>query len=206
MRDTYSGFVRRLRIKRYIKCACCEGLNNFCDQCHGIDKCERVPYLVEFEAGVPSYFTKEYKLCDDRYFPLLLLVTVIEMDHAEYKRIGKDLIMEMPFDFHEALVGFNKVFTTIDNRQIFIKRPINESTQDMEKLIVKREGFVDFDHPYMDRGDLIIFCRIKDFIPIQPLSQQTIALLQQVIPPKPPGPIFTADNQFRAVSIYFDIR
>lgn len=199
MEETYSGFVKRLSIKRYIKCSSCNTSNSSCDECHGIERCERLPYLVKFEAGVPSHFAQQYNLSDDdRYLPLILTVTVIEMEHPVYKRRGVDLIREMPLDFNDAIIGFQKVFTTIDKRKVLIKKPINETTQDMEKVIVKSEGFVDFFNPENGKGDLIIFFRIANWEKLKDLNAKTVELMTRTIPAMPP---VTCTTRYKAVSL-----
>lgn len=204
MEDTFIGFGRTLRIKRYIQCSVCKGQNGTCDECQGSAKCITLPYLVEFEAGVPSQYTQEYLLpfdYDNRYAPSRISVTIIEMKHEKFKRFGNDLVMEMDLDFlKEAMVGFTKVITTIDKRKLIIRKEC-QSTQDMEKMIVRREGFVHFRNKQEDRGDLILFFRIKKFEPIPKLTDATVALLQQVIPAKEPSRIFPAENMFVAVSL-----
>lgn len=205
MEDTYVGFARTLRIKRFIQCSVCNGKCVTCDECHGRAKYMRLPYIVAFEAGVPSQYTQEYFLSydhDDRYAPTRISIIVIELTHDKFKRFGNDLVMEMDLDFmKEASAGFTKVITTIDNREVFIRKEL-QGTADFEKMVVRREGFAHFRNEAKDRGDLILFFRIKPFEASPPrLNDALIGLLEKMIPPSEHRRISAAVELIVAVSL-----
>jgi DnaJ family protein A protein 1 len=44
-----------------------------------------------------------------------------EKEHAVFKRSGVDLIMKLDINITEALCGFKKLVTTLDNRSLVIQ-------------------------------------------------------------------------------------
>lgn len=203
MEDTYKGFVRRLLVKRSMKCLTCKGQDNSCTQCFGKRIFKRVSYVVAFDAGVPSLYTQRIHLSGEEYVPSVLTVTVIEMVHLKYRRDGDDLIMTMIIDFKEALSGFEKVLTTIDNRFVYIKKRPGESTRNKEKMIVVNEGFPIYGDENKKRGDLIIFARILNSNFIKTLPENTFKKLKKGLLPQPTVPVPPATPSFDLVSSLF---
>lgn len=206
MEDTYSGFVRKLRVKRYIACAECSGLNDTCDECHGRAKCIRLPYIVAFEAGVPSNFTKDFELNDDhddRFVSSRVTVTVTEMEHSKYKRDGFDLVMEMWIDLRESTLGFWRVINTIDNRNVRIKKEF-VPTFEWEKMVVLHEGFRHFGSGQSGRGNLILFARITDPNAYHLFSSQEWAIITQLQKEsikEPPATPSSPQIRYKSVSV-----
>lgn len=168
-----------------MKCLTCKGQDNSCAQCSGKRIFKRVPYVVVFEAGVPSLYTQRIHLSGEEYVPFVLTVTVTAIRHREYKRDGDDLIMPMIIELKEAIAGFEKVLTTIDNRFVYIKKRPGESTQNKEKMIVVGEGFPIFGDLHKRRGDLIIFARIPNRKDNTSLPDDAIEKMKRVLAPQP---------------------
>ena len=50
-----------------------------------------------------------------------IIIILDEKEHATFKRNGTDLIMKMNINITEALCGFKKAITTLDNRTLIIQ-------------------------------------------------------------------------------------
>lgn len=50
-----------------------------------------------------------------------IIIVLDEKEHSLFKRNGIDLIMKMDINITEALCGFKKLITTLDNRSLVIQ-------------------------------------------------------------------------------------
>ena len=50
-----------------------------------------------------------------------IIIVLDEKEHALFKRTGIDLVMKMDINITEALCGFKKLVTTLDNRSLVIQ-------------------------------------------------------------------------------------
>lgn len=84
-----------------------------------------------------------------------VIVTLESLPHHTFKRRDDDLMMTVHLDLVESLCGFEKLVTTLDNRQLCIKSPKGKviNTDDMKYVV--GEGMPNFSNS-QKRGNLHI--------------------------------------------------
>lgn len=110
-----------------------------------------------------------------------IVVVLDEKQHPNWLRVKNDLIMKMPLELVEALCGFKKVITTLDDRQLVIQTCPGEVIKHESTKCIMNEGMPHFKQ-YFEKGCLIIqfFVVFPESIPAE-----IIPTLEQCLPPKP---------------------
>jgi DnaJ-class molecular chaperone len=115
-------------IQEIIKsCNNCDGNGKFikadCSYCNGNgynfkEKNIIIPLKPGLSSGNKIILTGKGHIFKNIKSDLILIVN--ELSHNFYKRINNDLIININLELYEALIGFNKIITLLDNTQINI--------------------------------------------------------------------------------------
>ncbi|KAL7286962.1 hypothetical protein TKK_0018817 [Trichogramma kaykai] len=84
-----------------------------------------------------------------------IVIVLDEKPHESYKRSGSDLILRMNLTLTEALCGFQKCVTTLDNRVLVINSPPGDVIKHGDVKAVPDEGMPVWKDPF-NKGRLII--------------------------------------------------
>jgi len=131
-----------------------------------------------------------------------IIIVLDEQEHPIFKRKGNDILMTMNITLVEALCGFQKAITTLDNRTIVISQIPGEVIKHECVKFVPNEGMPHYKAPDM-KGRLIIIFEIT--FP-ERLSTKDISVLERILPAKPefvepmdgiPVPMMPFDAQAR---------
>lgn len=83
-----------------------------------------------------------------------------EKPHPVFQREGHDLIMNMEIELVEALCGFKRCITHLDNRTVTVNCARGEVTREGDIKCVVGEGMPIFKHPE-EKGRLLIKFRVR---------------------------------------------
>jgi len=84
-----------------------------------------------------------------------IIVVLDEKEHSTFKRNGTDLIMKFNINITEALCGFKKSVTTLDDRTLIIQTIPGECIKTGDLKCVFGEGMPTYRNPF-EKGKLII--------------------------------------------------
>merc|ERR1711973_193670 len=84
-----------------------------------------------------------------------IIVVLDEKEHGTFKRSGTDLIMKFNINITEALCGFKKTVTTLDDRTLVIQTIPGECIKTGDLKCVFGEGMPTYRNPF-EKGKLII--------------------------------------------------
>jgi len=111
-----------------------------------------------------------------------VVIVLDEQEHEKFKRRGNDLIMTMELELVEALCGFQKTVTTLDQRTLVITNLPGEVVKHEDLKQITGEGMPVYRDPFT-KGRLIIQFSVnfpqKNFIPAK-----SIELLEKILPPR----------------------
>lgn len=116
--------------------------NNICDMCHG-NKYTIKDAVYEFQLN--KKMSDNVKIAIDNMGHQIknkksnLIIIIKEQPHELFKRMGKDLHIDIKLRLYQALYGFSKVITHLDGRNILLKydRALSNMKTDMK---VNSEG------------------------------------------------------------------
>lgn len=110
-----------------------------------------------------------------------IFIVLDEQENSQFKRSGNDLILRMNIELVEALCGFQKVISTLDDRDIVITVLPGEVTKHGEVKCILNEGMPMYKNP-TEKGLLIIQFLVNFPKQIQP---EVIPALENCLPPRP---------------------
>merc|ERR1719436_1500742 len=84
-----------------------------------------------------------------------IIIVLDEKEHPNFKRSGTDLIMKFNINITEALCGFKKTVTTLDDRTLVIQTIPGECIKTGDLKCVFGEGMPTYRNPF-EKGKLII--------------------------------------------------
>merc|ERR1711988_1852775 len=84
-----------------------------------------------------------------------IIIVLDEKEHGTFKRSGTDLIMKFNINITEALCGFKKTVTTLDDRTLVIQTIPGECIKTGDLKCVFGEGMPTYRNPF-EKGKLII--------------------------------------------------
>ncbi|KAJ8874986.1 hypothetical protein PR048_022876 [Dryococelus australis] len=84
-----------------------------------------------------------------------ITLVLAEKERDIFKRSSNDLIMQMRVEMVEALCGFQKVITTLDNRSLVINSRPGEVTKHGDVKCILNEGMPQYRNPF-EKGRLTI--------------------------------------------------
>ncbi|XP_009454529.1 dnaJ homolog subfamily A member 1 isoform X2 [Pan troglodytes] len=113
-----------------------------------------------------------------------IIIVLDQKDHAVFTRRGEDLFMCMDIQLVEALCGFQKPISTLDNRTIVITSHPGQIVKHGDIKCVLNEGMPIYRRPY-EKGRLIIefkFLLKVNFPENGFLSPDKLSLLEKLLP------------------------
>lgn len=181
------GMVQRIQTV----CSACSGQGEYinpkdrCKNCHG-KKVVRERKLIEvhidkgMEDGHKITFAGEGDQ-EPGLEPGDIVIVLDEKEHEVFKRSGNDLIIRMDLALTEALCGFQKTVTTLDNRILVVSCIPGEVVKHMSLKCVLNEGMPQYKNPF-EKGKLII-----QFIVNFPdtIDDGLIPQLEAILPSRP---------------------
>ena len=90
-----------------------------------------------------------------------LLLTILEVNHSNFRRTNEDLMTTLTISLKESLIGFEKTITHLDGRTITIRR--SEVTSDGTEIRLDGEGMrlIEPDLKDFRAGTLVIKIHIE---------------------------------------------
>lgn len=120
-----------------------------------------------------------------------IIIVLDAKEHPVFKRKGTDLLMEMEITLVEALCGFKRVITHLDERQVLIQTNPGQVIKDGAIKIVYGEGMPQYRNPF-EKGRL--FINFKVVFPANNFaSADALKQLEAILPARPPAPTITGD-------------
>lgn len=113
-----------------------------------------------------------------------IVIVLDEKEHPIFKRNGANLAIEMNIKLVEALCGFEKPITTLDNRTLIVQHYPGDVIKPRDIKCVNNEGMPRFRDPYMN-GQLIVQFNV-DFPEKNELSTAAIKQLETLLPARTP--------------------
>lgn len=107
-----------------------------------------------------------------------------EKEDKVFRRQGSDLFMHMEIELVEAMCGFRRVITTLDDRQLVIQSHLGEVVPHGALKVVLNEGFPQHRRPF-DKGRLVIQFSVN-FPQDNWITQEQLKELESLLPPRPP--------------------
>ncbi|KAJ7423149.1 DnaJ subfamily A member 1 [Willisornis vidua] len=109
-----------------------------------------------------------------------IIIVLDQKDHSVFTRRDEDLLLSMDIQLVEALCGFQKPITTLDNRTIIITSHPGQVVEHGAIKCVLNEGMPIYRRPY-EKGRLIIEFRVN-FPESGFLSSDKLSLLEKLLP------------------------
>ncbi|NXK47216.1 DNJA1 protein, partial [Chauna torquata] len=109
-----------------------------------------------------------------------IIIVLDQKDHSVFTRRDEDLLLSMDIQLVEALCGFQKPITTLDNRTIVITSHAGQVVKHGAIKCVLNEGMPIYRRPY-EKGRLIIEFRVN-FPESGFLSSDKLFLLETLLP------------------------
>jgi len=122
-----------------------------------------------------------------------VVIVLDEKDHPIFKRRGQDLLMEMEITLTEALCGFKKTVTHLDDRQLLVSAPPGLVVKDGAIKIIHSEGMPTYKNPF-EKGRLFISFKVI-FPPNNFATPEQLLALEKLLPPRPAPPVISADAE-----------
>jgi DnaJ family protein A protein 2 len=113
-----------------------------------------------------------------------VIFVVQEREHDVFKRKGSDLIMTMHLTLSEALCGFTRTITHLDDRVLKISSAAGEIIKPDAVRMIQGEGMPRHGNPFV-KGRLFIVFKI-DFPESYTLDTNALHLVRKVLPGVPP--------------------
>jgi DnaJ family protein A protein 2 len=119
-----------------------------------------------------------------------VIIVVQEKEHDSFKRKGADLVVQMDVQLSEALCGFVRTITHLDNRVLKIEsQPGKVMKHDSYKLI-RGEGMPHFGNPFTKGG---LFVHFNVIFPSE-LPTAIVTKLKAILPSSP-EPMLTGEEE-----------
>lgn len=119
-----------------------------------------------------------------------VVIVVQEKEHETFKRKGADLMVEMELSLSEALCGFVRTITHLDNRVLKIEVPAGTVTMHDSFKVIQKEGMPQHGNIF-NKGSLLVHFKIK--FP-KTLPEATVAKLKQLLP-APSAPMLSGEEE-----------
>ncbi|KAA0186478.1 heat shock protein 40 [Hyalella azteca] len=110
-----------------------------------------------------------------------IVIVLDEQEHSTFKRIGNDLSMSMELSLVEALCGFQRAITTLDDRVIVVSSIPGEVMKHESLKCVMGEGMPTYKNPF-EKGRLVIQFLVK--FP-EKIAPEAVGLLENILPARP---------------------
>uniref|UniRef100_A0A2P2HWC4 DnaJ homolog subfamily A member 1-like n=1 Tax=Hirondellea gigas TaxID=1518452 RepID=A0A2P2HWC4_9CRUS len=110
-----------------------------------------------------------------------IVIVLDEQEDPNFRRMSNDLSMRVELSLVEALCGFQRPITTLDDRVIVISSIPGEVIKNEDLKCVLGEGMPTYKNPF-EKGRLKILFTIKFPNTVAP---EDLALLEQILPARP---------------------
>lgn len=105
-----------------------------------------------------------------------LIIVIHEKPHQTFKRIGNDLLTDVDLKLFQAIYGFDKVITHLDNRKLHISHVGKTEHDNIRKIVGEGMGMINSNGR---KGDLIIkFNVVLPNLSNQEMSNKLLYLLK----------------------------
>ena len=119
-----------------------------------------------------------------------VIIVVQEKEHETFKRKGGDLIVDFEISLTEALCGFTRTLTHLDNRVLKIEVPAGTVTMHDSVKLIKGEGMPQHGNIF-NKGGLFVHFKVK--FP-KTLPESTVNKLK-ALRPAPSAPMLTGEEE-----------
>ncbi|CAJ1056669.1 dnaJ homolog subfamily A member 4 [Xyrichtys novacula] len=89
-----------------------------------------------------------------------VIIVLDQKEHSVFQRNGDDLMTKMNIKLVEALCGFKRSITTLDNRQLIINSPPGQVIKHGDLKCVQNEGMPIYRDPY-EKGQLFVQFQVE---------------------------------------------
>jgi len=113
-----------------------------------------------------------------------IVIVLDEKEHPVYKRNGSDLAIEMNVKLVEALCGFEKLVTTLDNRTLIVQSFIGDIIKPRDVKCIMGEGMPLLRDPY-SKGKLIVQFNVE-FPEKGDISAGVLQQIESLLPAREP--------------------
>ncbi|CAO2584919.1 DnaJ homolog subfamily A member 1, partial [Lemmus lemmus] len=190
LEDLYNGATRKLALQKNVIYDKCEGRGGkkgaveCCPNCRGTGMQIRIhqigPGMVQQIQSVCMITFHGEGDQEPGLEPGDIIIVLDQKDHAVFTRRGEDLFMCMDIQLVEALCGFQKPISTLDNRTIVITSHPGQIVKHGDIKCVLNEGMPIYRRPY-EKGRLIIEFKVN-FPENGFLSPDKLSLLEKLLP------------------------
>lgn len=122
-----------------------------------------------------------------------VIVVLDEKEHPIFKRKNQDLIMEMEITLVEALCGFQRIVTHLDDRKLLVTSAPGSVITEGDLKMVANEGMPTYRHTDV-KGSLIIKFKVQ-FPKNGFATPAQLETLKTLLPSPPPLPMSTDDTE-----------
>lgn len=122
-----------------------------------------------------------------------IIVVIEEKAHPTFKRHNNDLLMDMEIELVEALCGFHRVITHLDDRKLVVTCPPGQIIKDGGIKAIPNEGMPVYKDPFT-KGQLFIRFKVK-FPENGFASPERLQQLESLLPPRPAPPMVEGDAE-----------
>jgi DnaJ family protein A protein 1 len=112
-----------------------------------------------------------------------VIFVIDEQEDMVFKRQGLDLYLNLKIELVEALCGFSRTVTTLDDRKLLIQTLPGDVIHHGALKAVLNEGFPQHKNPF-ERGRLVIHFEVN-FPPKQWMKEKYCTKLEKLLPPRP---------------------
>ncbi|XP_061630450.1 dnaJ homolog subfamily A member 4 [Phyllopteryx taeniolatus] len=111
-----------------------------------------------------------------------VIIVLDQKDHSLFKRSDDNLTMTMSIKLVEALCGFKKAITTLDDRTLVISSQPGEVIKNNDTKVIQNEGMPIYRSPY-EKGQLFIQFQVE-FPEKHWLPEHLMFQLERLLPPR----------------------
>lgn len=121
-----------------------------------------------------------------------VVIILSQKSHERFKRTGDDLVVMHAITLTEALCGFQFVLKHLDDRELLISHPAGQIVKPGDIKGIVGEGMPMYKNPF-EKGNLYIKFTVT-FPENHFQSEQVLAELEKILPPRPKVDIPIGDN------------
>jgi DnaJ homolog subfamily A member 2 len=119
-----------------------------------------------------------------------VVIVIQEKEHETFKRKGADLAVQADLQLAEALCGFTRTITHLDNRILKVEIPAGRIIKHDSYKLIKGEGMPHHGNPFTKGG---LFVHFNVIFPTT-LPENIISKLKNLLP-APPSPMLTGEEE-----------
>jgi DnaJ homolog subfamily A member 2 len=196
IRQIGPGMVQQMQTS----CSNCKGSGKLMDEKDKCKSCkgnkvykDRKVLEVNIEKGMSSGQKIRYSGEADEIpgtIPGDVIIVVQEKEHETFKRKGGDLMVDLELTLSEALCGFTRTITHLDNRVLKVEVPSGTVTKHDSIKVIRGEGMPQHGNPF-NKGSLFVHFTVK--FP-KTLPENVVSKLKQLLP-QPQQPMLSGEEE-----------